>query len=129
MIAAGSETTARVLRRGIYHLHANPETLERLKQEVIAVMPDRDRIPPLEELKELPYLSAAVREVHRISALNTSRLPLQTPSELTYKEWKIPPMTPISLTISKTLLSPLPFPILVASGRSGGSKPPKRVKV
>ena len=68
MVAAESETITRVFTRGIYHVLANTETLERLKHRAKAVMPDRNEIPPLERRNELLYLFAAVEEVLCISA-------------------------------------------------------------
>lgn len=56
MIAAGSETTARIITKGIFHLLDNPETLKPLQAELHEIMPARNHIPSTETLKKMPRL-------------------------------------------------------------------------
>lgn len=56
VIAAGSETTSRVLSITMYHLLANPDILERLQKEIMTVMPDAAVIPSAKAIEELPYM-------------------------------------------------------------------------
>ncbi len=75
---AGHETTAIVLAWAIYHLHANPQTLEKLKLE-LATLAD----PAPEKIAELPYLKGVVQETLRLNPVVTEVLRvLKTPMEL-----------------------------------------------
>jgi cytochrome P450 len=56
VIAAGSETTSRVLSITLYHILSNPDVLERLQREIMTVMPDAAVIPSPKAVEELPYL-------------------------------------------------------------------------
>ena len=86
----GRETIARVLTRGISHLLADTETLDRWRQEVKVVMPHRKEVSPLESLKELLYLLVAVIGVLYISAPTVISKTLLPP--LTFANpWGFPP--------------------------------------
>ncbi|KAL8808403.1 MAG: hypothetical protein Q9200_004294 [Gallowayella weberi] len=99
VIVAGGDTTARVMSLGIFHLLANPRVLRRLQEELDAVMPaSSDNMPALK--------AAFIKESLRLAAFPTSRLPLTTPGELIYKDWVIPPQTPIGMTPHDVLLDP-----------------------
>lgn len=56
ILAAGGETTARAMARGLYHIAADDAILRRLQIEVDAAMPDGSIVPALAELEALPYL-------------------------------------------------------------------------
>ncbi|RAL64506.1 hypothetical protein DID88_001981 [Monilinia fructigena] len=83
---------------------------ERLLAEITTVMPKISDVPSIKTLQQLPYLSAVIKETLRISAMITSRLPLQSPEELQYKEWTIPKKTPVGMTINRVLRDPLIYP-------------------
>ncbi|MCJ1244131.1 hypothetical protein MMC30_001329 [Trapelia coarctata] len=106
LITAGGDTTARMIKNAVFHLLANPEVLARLREEIIQVMPEIHSTPSVKTLKELPWLTAIIKETLRISAVLTSRLPLVLPNDLQYKDWVIPAKTPISDTIRDVLLDP-----------------------
>lgn len=112
MIAAGGETTSRVLSMAIFHIVSNPSVLQRLQKEIMTVMPDATRRPSVKALDELIFLvkicrhccctlallmadvekqRAVVKEVLRVSALITSRSPLVAYKDLFYHTWRIPP--------------------------------------
>ncbi|KAL8967514.1 MAG: hypothetical protein Q9183_002885 [Haloplaca sp. 2 TL-2023] len=117
VLVAGSETTARVLTNAVYHLLANPKTvLLKLKQELATMLADTETRVGVKELEHLPWLTAVVKESLRITALVTSRMPLEAPTEiLKYGQWEIPtsvkcPPTPISMTLRDVLLDPSIFP-------------------
>ena len=59
MFAAGSHTVGTTLMTGVYHLLRNPETKQRLVDEVRAAWPALDQTPSYEELEKLPYLVSA----------------------------------------------------------------------
>ena len=57
VLAAGGETTGRVLTNATYHLLANKETaLQRLKGELASVMPDPNMRADIKTLERLPWL-------------------------------------------------------------------------
>ncbi|KAL8690059.1 MAG: hypothetical protein Q9218_004412 [Villophora microphyllina] len=99
VVVAGGETTARILEMGIYYVLADSSVLNRLQEEVDEAISDRSKIPSVKTLEGLPFLDSVIKEMLRISALITSRLPMTTPNELVYKDWVIPPGTPVGMTI------------------------------
>ena len=56
IIAAGGETVARTLTIATYHLLANPATLEKLRVELRAFLPDTSSNLSLENAEKLPWL-------------------------------------------------------------------------
>jgi cytochrome P450 len=56
LIGAGSETTAQVLSVMFYHLISNPSVLDKLKEELLTVMPQPETEVSWEGLEKLPYL-------------------------------------------------------------------------
>jgi len=56
ILAAGSDTTSRALTYGMYHLVTNPRFLERLRGELLTVMPGLADKPSLKVLEGLPLL-------------------------------------------------------------------------
>ena len=57
IIAAGGETTARVLATATFHLLANQDSaLARLKDELAIAMEDPNTIPDMRTLEKLPWL-------------------------------------------------------------------------
>ncbi len=65
MFFAGHETTANTLTWAFYHLAQHPEILERLQQEVDAVI-SPERWPTLADLPQLPYTLMVIKETMRI---------------------------------------------------------------
>jgi cytochrome P450 len=55
---AGSHTVGTVLMTGVYHLLRNPETKQRLADEVRSAWPVLDKPPSYEELEKLPFLAS-----------------------------------------------------------------------
>jgi len=53
---AGTETTGSVLTVMVYHLLAQPEKAEKLREELKEAYQKYERPPTYQELKELPYL-------------------------------------------------------------------------
>ncbi|TVY17339.1 Cytochrome P450 monooxygenase sdnE [Lachnellula arida] len=90
LIAAGSETTARILTIATFHILDNPDILRRLQVELKDVLRGRTELPSLDVLRELLWLTAVVKETLRIAALITSRLPVMAPTELHVAGWTIP---------------------------------------
>lgn len=56
IMGAGTETTARVLTMGSFHLYNNRSTLQRLRDELKTVMPEPTSQVSWSQLEKLPYL-------------------------------------------------------------------------
>jgi cytochrome P450 len=60
LIAAGGETTARVICLALFYVLADKESImPRLMQELVSVMPDMSTKPKLRALERLPWLVGA----------------------------------------------------------------------
>ncbi|KAK6079051.1 cytochrome p450 [Seiridium cupressi] len=64
-VTAGSDSVGTVIRTCLYHLLANPATLETLKSELEVAKPSTP-FPRLAEVRDLPYLDACVQEAARL---------------------------------------------------------------
>ncbi|KAI0407025.1 cytochrome P450 [Xylaria palmicola] len=92
---AGYETTAGALRTALYHVYNQKPILDRLRAE-LATIDTRD----LKVLEQLPYLKAVLMEGLRISPALGTRLSRIAPNrDLIYKQWRIPPGTPVGMTL------------------------------
>ncbi|RVX68772.1 hypothetical protein B0A52_07658 [Exophiala mesophila] len=104
LIGAGLATTGWTLSVGTFHLLTNPPVLARLTKELKEALPNAsvaDASTPLEwtELEKLPYLSACIKEAVRLSYSTTSRNARLYSKPMQYREWTIPPKTPVSMSI------------------------------
>ena len=112
LLAAGSETTARAIYVSIVHLLKRTHLLARLRQELQTVMPGVSSEPTLQQLEQLPFLTAVIKESVRLagsSATRTSRIsPASNP--ITYKDWVFPAGTPVSVTLMDMVFDPVIFP-------------------
>ena len=98
IIGAGQVTTAYYLQHTFWYILSTPGVLDKLRAELNRAMPDSE-LPSLQKLEELPYLSAVVSEGHRMTHGVAHRLPRVSPKEpIMFKEWVIPPGTPVSMT-------------------------------
>ncbi|KAI0544657.1 cytochrome P450 [Xylaria curta] len=97
-IGAGTETTAGALTTLTYFVLANPEILQRLREELQTVMPIGQKdLPPTSTLEGLPYLTGIIQEGIRLSFAVPGRLPRTAPTEeLVYQGYKLPPGTVLS---------------------------------
>jgi cytochrome P450 len=116
IIVAGSETVAKILTRTAYELITNPSVLLKARKE-LADAASRLGKPQLglADLEKLPYLvsgarslcltetsptdkvstqTALIKEALRITAIATSRLPVQLYEPLQYNGFDIPAMVP-----------------------------------
>ncbi len=111
LLGAGSETTAKTSTTILFYLIENPTVLRRLRDELETVMPNAHAPVSATTLENLPYFSAVISEGLRTSYGVTTRLPRVAPSEaLRYKNWVIPPGTPVSETCYFVLMNPMIFP-------------------
>lgn len=96
IVQAGQVTTTHMLYNTAFHVLNNPSILSKLKEELFEAMPG-GKLAPLQTLERLPYLSAVVSEGLRTSYGTFHRLHRISPDEaLVYKDWVIPPGTPLS---------------------------------
>ena len=132
VVVAGSETSARVLTRAVFELANHPDVLSHLRKDLSAAETALGRSTcemSWAELEHIPWLTAVVKELLRITSVLTSRLPLQPHEALPYREWIIPAMvrpphvspsylatelislqTPVSLSPYDVLRDPAIFP-------------------
>lgn len=94
--AAAFDTTANALRLIVYHIYSNEVILQRLRDELASLSTAEPAA--LNELEQLPYLTAVLMEGMRLSPAIGSRAARVTDRELVYKEWRIPAGTPIGMT-------------------------------
>ncbi|KAL2793511.1 cytochrome P450 [Aspergillus keveii] len=96
VLAAGTETTGRTLSLAAYYIYKDQGLLQRLREEIRTVLPTPTSTCALSELERLPYLSAVISEALRVANPVIARTPRVAPDEvLTYKQYTIPPGTPI----------------------------------
>ena len=62
ILLAGSDTTARTMGIAVYHLIANPQIVQKLREELKTVMPRPQDIVELRILEALPWLVSLQRE-------------------------------------------------------------------
>lgn len=98
VVAAGSETVAKFLSWTTYFLLENPEKLEKMREELNRLDPDRNAT--LAELENYPYLTSVMLEGLRLSYGVSTRLARIAPfNTLRLGDWSIPPGVRISYSI------------------------------
>ncbi|ODM14270.1 hypothetical protein SI65_10325 [Aspergillus cristatus] len=111
LATAGTETTARSLSLATYHLLSREDVRNKLRGELTEAIPTLDVRPTWNQLEKLPYLSAVINETLRLSTGFSSRSPRIAPTEtLVYKDYTIPPGTPVSQINNFILMNPDIFP-------------------
>ncbi|KGO36084.1 Cytochrome P450 [Penicillium expansum] len=109
LIIAGSDAPSQVMAITVFHLLWNPETYQKLKDELDEAFPVLSEAD-WTKLKGLPYLprkSAVLKEGLRLSAVVTTRLPRIAPDEaLQHGKWTIPPGTPVGMSTHTILRNP-----------------------
>ncbi|KAI0973455.1 cytochrome P450 [Xylaria arbuscula] len=111
LLAAGGETTSSTLMMAVYFILADKENiLPRLLLELELIMSTGVSRPSVAELERLPWLTAIIKEVLRISTV-TARLTRVAPDEaLQYNDWVLPAGTAISMTLREISFDPEIFP-------------------
>jgi cytochrome P450 len=101
VIGAGIETTMYTLSTCSYHLLANPPIMKKLCDELVAAIPDPDRIPDLDTLMNLPYLTCVLNEALRFGYGTPQRIPRLSPTPIVYsasdKQYFIPVGSVVSM--------------------------------
>ena len=91
---AGMETTASTLCWALLYLIHNPDVQQILHQELDQVI-GPDRLPELEDKKNLPYLEATIIETLRLSSLVALSIPHKTTVDTTLQGYSIPKDTTV----------------------------------
>ncbi|OXV07109.1 hypothetical protein Egran_05126 [Elaphomyces granulatus] len=111
IVFGGTETTARSLSVAMFHLLNDKSVLQKLRDELETLPPVEGHAYPYAQLKALPYLTGAVNEGIRLAHGPSVRLPRVAVQEtLHYKNWAIPPGTPVSQSTPLVHLDPSIFP-------------------
>jgi len=71
MIFAGIDTTSSALASAIFCLAKNPEKQEKLRNELMTIMPNTDTPLTGERMKNMPYLRGVVKETLRLYSPNS----------------------------------------------------------
>ncbi|KAL4863675.1 cytochrome P450 [Aspergillus spectabilis] len=107
LVVGGTETTARTLAVGIWHIYTSEDIRRKLREELKTVMTPPDTQPSWNDLEKLPYLSGVISKSLRLSTGVANRSPQAAPTEaLVYKGYTIPPGTPVSETHHLILMDP-----------------------
>ena len=98
-IVAGTLTVSHCLKHATFHILANPHIHERLMNDLEQAIPDTDAPPNLRQLESIEYLVAILYESLRNFHGVTQRLQRISPDQVIhYKDYALPPGTPISMT-------------------------------
>lgn len=98
-IAAGTATSTHSLKTATFHVLANPPIFERFMEELQGAMAGQDSELDLHQLEQMPYLMAIWYETLRVFSGASQRLQRVFPDHaLQYKQWVIPPGTPVGMT-------------------------------
>lgn len=111
LVGAGSLTTAHVQTVATFYLVQEPERIQRLKAELLTVMPDPSKLPTLSELEKLPYFKQIYLETMRLTYGVIGRTQRIAPDEdLYHKGLIIPAGTPMSMSALLSHENPDVFP-------------------
>ncbi len=103
-IFGGGDPAARTMTNCSFWLLTHEHILMRLQRELDTAMPEAWTWPSMQQIEDLPYLNAIMKECLRLQAISTSRLSVVCPTEvLTYKDWVIKPGTPIGMSLRHIL--------------------------
>ncbi|KAK4616776.1 Cytochrome P450 monooxygenase sdnE [Fulvia fulva] len=99
IVGAGQATTASHISITLFYVLSDHRIYSLLKAELKKAIPNPAILPSLAELEELEYLTAVVAEGHRMSHGAIHRHQRISPHASTlYKDWVIPPGTPIGMS-------------------------------
>ncbi|KIW34406.1 uncharacterized protein PV07_01184 [Cladophialophora immunda] len=94
-IVAGSDTTATVIRIGIFHASTSPLVCQKLQEEIDKGVKTGQISSPIKdtEARALPYLQAFIKECFRIWPPITGIVPRSSETEAVVCGFRIPPNT------------------------------------
>jgi cytochrome P450 len=93
LMFGGVDTVGNTLMVGTYHLLQQPDTLQKLKTELLEAWPTlNENQPKLRDLKNLPYLNAVIKESLRLSSgVVSGLLRVVPPTGATIEGVDVPP--------------------------------------
>lgn len=74
MLMAGVDTTAHSSITIMYHLAKNPEKQEKLRQEIFAKLPEKDSPLTPQNMANMPYLRACIKEAARLNPVTLGNI-------------------------------------------------------
>ena len=95
---AGLETTGSTLCWALLYLIHNPKVQQMVHQELDQVI-GAERLPELEDKKNLPYLEATITETLRLSSLVPLSVPHKTTVDTTLQGYSIPKGTTVLMNL------------------------------
>jgi len=111
LIGAGTATTAAILTIVTFHLLSKPHIVQKLQAELKSLVTRIDGPPKWQQLEQLPYLTAIITEACRIGYGIPHRSARKFPDlELRYGDYRIPKMTPVSMSTVILHDNPTLFP-------------------
>ncbi|KAL4924594.1 cytochrome P450 [Aspergillus undulatus] len=112
LFGAGSITLTGFFTVTLYYILSSRHIRYRISKELESTMVDYpSRLPSWQDLERLPYLNATVKEGLRLSYGTLHHLPRVSPdSALQYKQWTIPPGTPVGMSTYSLHLDPSTYP-------------------
>lgn len=99
IIGAAILTSSWAMSVASFHLANQPETAQRLREELVNAIPDPSSTLDWQQLERLPYLTGVMREGIRLAYGIASRIPRVAYRDVNFRDWVIPAGTPISMTI------------------------------
>ena len=110
------ERTAYTLSATLFELLAHPKELQKVKDELAAAIPNKDRVPSYSEVETLPYFNAIIQESLRLHPGVMSRMARVSPEvDIVYNDkrrgrtYVIPPGTWTSMSTLITHTDPEVF--------------------
>ncbi|KAK7461952.1 hypothetical protein VKT23_008385 [Stygiomarasmius scandens] len=89
LLEAGGHTTSAFLHTIIMCLIAFPDVKKKAQEEIDRVVGD-DRTPRMEDLEDMPYVKALIKETHRFRPVAPLALPHAMLTDGTYRAYTIP---------------------------------------
>ncbi|KAF9267727.1 cytochrome P450 [Marasmius fiardii PR-910] len=94
LLEGGSETTAAVLQSLVLFLTTFPDVQRKAQEEIDAVI-GHDRSPSLDDISDLPYIQALIKETHRFRPVTPLLIPHALSTAEEYRGYIIPKDTTI----------------------------------
>lgn len=89
LVEAGFETSAATLNSLVLHLASDKDVQQEAHDEIMRVV-GPNRLPTFEDLKDMPYVRACVKEMLRMNPILAPGIRAYTSSDVTYKDHVIP---------------------------------------
>ncbi|PPQ93158.1 hypothetical protein CVT25_002414 [Psilocybe cyanescens] len=98
LLDGGSETSASHLKNLVLCLVKSPASLRKAQKEIDSVIGER-RMPVPNDIHNLPYVQAVIKETHRLRPVAPTAVPHASVNDCEYRGYTIPKGTPIFMNI------------------------------